>query len=306
MFRNDFPDISNLKHMIAQQESHGWGWPNVVINTKTRLAERPDIKGTLSIFSNIAGSSYCEADGHKVRVEDDMFFISNNKQHYTLQIDEHTPTETLNIHFSTSLLNSFLNDRQFSNELQLDNAGNGRELHIDFHNCLYHKDEQFLRITKALHEKGNANALTDLKTDELLSSLLCHLQNHYHDVRAKVNRIDTAKVTTREEVYARLSVAVDYMYSYYMLDISLEELAAAACMSKFHFLRTFKEVHKQTPHQFLTRVRMQKAAGLLRDNTISIFEIGGLVGYDNASVFSRAFHKYYGMWPQAYRGSISK
>lgn len=302
MFRNDFPDLRHLKHMIAERDNNNWGWPNVVINAKTRQADRPDIKGTLSIFSNIKGSSYCEADGHKVRVEDDMFFISNDKQFYTLYIEENSPTETFNIHFSTSMLTSFLNDSHYSNDRMLDNAGNEQKLHIDFHNQLYRKDEQFKQITEIIYTKGNNGELNDLMTDELLSSLLYHLQGQYHSVRQNIGSIGTAKAVTREEIYARLSIATDYIHSYYNTDITLDELAVAASMSKFHFLRLFKEVYKTTPYKYMTAVRMQKAAQLVIKQAIN--EVAFAVGYDDASVFSRAFHKYHGTWPQTYRGMV--
>lgn len=234
-----------------------------------------------------------------------MLFISNDKQYYTLHIDENLPTETFNIHFSTSLLNSFLNDTHHSNETQLDSAGNERELHIDFHNQLYHKDATFNSITNILHHKGNTGELTDLMTDELLSHLLYHLQKSYHTVRQRINSISTAKAATKEEIYARLSIATDYIHSYYTQDITLDELANAACMSKFHFLRLFKEVYSATPYQYITKVRMQKAASLLHNTAFSVFDTAVFVGYDDASVFSRAFHKYHGQWPQAYRNGAS-
>jgi AraC family transcriptional regulator len=300
VFRNDFPDLGYLKQMIADLEAKKQGWPNVIINTQSRYAWRPDIKGTLSIFSNIKGNSYCEADDHKVRVEDDMFFITNNRQHYTLGIEENTPAETFNIHFSGDMLDSYLYS---CNKLEtlLDSPYNVSVGGYNFFNKLYPKDKHFAQITSVLYKKGNAGELTDLMTEELLAELLGYLLDIQSDIQNTVQDINTAKSATKQEIYSRLTIATDYIHSFYNKEITLEELAQKACMSKFHFLRLFKEVYKSTPHQYITTIRLKKAEKLLQKREHSIIEIAWLTGYDDPSTFSRAFHRTYNKWPQQYR-----
>jgi AraC family transcriptional regulator len=302
MFRNDFPELGFLRKMIADLESGRapGGWPNVIINTKTKLSYRPDIKGTLSVFSNIKGDGYCSVEGRKLRVDEEVYFISNKGQEYTLQIENNEPAETFNIHFSTQLLDEYLFALNHKDEHLLQNIS-GRET-TNFYNKLYRKDERFNQIINTIYRKGNTGELTDLMTEELLSSLLHHILDQQELIQRDIDSIDTIKAATREEIYSRLTAAVDYIYSFYNKDIKLDELATVACMSKFHFLRLFKEVYKATPHQYITGVRMKKAADLLRKTELSVTEISWLVGYDDAGSFGRAFHQYYGQRPQAYRG----
>lgn len=304
MFRNDFPELGFLKKMIADIDSGkaSGGWPNVIINTRTKLSYRPDIKGTLSIFSNVKGDCYCTVDGRKLRVDEDVYFISNKGQEYTLQIENNEPAETFNIHFSTELLDEYLFAVNHQDEYLLESMS-GRES-TNFYNKLYRKDERFNQILKTIYKKGNDGELTDLMTEELLSLLLHHILDQQELIKRDIASINTLKASTREEIYSRLNATVDYIYSFYNKDIKLDELATVACMSKFHFLRLFKEVYKATPHQYITSIRLKKAADLLRKTELCVTEVSWLVGYDDAGSFGRAFHQYYGQRPQAYRGGV--
>jgi len=53
-------------------------------------------------------------------------------------------------------------------------------------------------------------------------------------------QLPSLKSSTRKEIMRRLMVATDYIYTFYDRKLSLEELAQACCLSKFHFLRLFK------------------------------------------------------------------
>ena len=299
MFRNDFPGLAHLRELIRQRFSKGEGWPSVIINAKATQEYRPDIPGTLSIFSNIKGYSYCGTGGRMVRVEDDMFYISNNNQEYSLEIDCKEPTETFNIHFSTQMLGDFINSLH-SHSAALESNGNFGTTTC-FYNKLYHKDEQFNRISQLLYTKGNAGLLHEMMKEELLGELLHHLLLQNELIAKEVDRISNTKAATRVEIYRRLSIATDYIHTHYHKDLTLDEIAAQACLSKFHFLRLYKEVYRQTPYQFISAVRLKRAAGLLQNTDIHAADIAWMVGYEDPTSFSRAFFKTYRCRPGAYR-----
>lgn len=287
--------------MIAEIDSRkGAGWPNVIINTETSFSHRPDIKGTFSIFSNLSGASYCMVDGRKVRVEEDMFFISNKGQEYTLDIDEPAPTETFNIHFSTKMVEEYMGSLGENEDYLLDNTC-GSNNDVAFFTRLYPKDAYFNSVIHLLKRKGHSGELTDLMTEELLAALLQHFLDTNKLLKEEVASIRTAKASTRGEIYKRLSMATDHIHSYYAQDITLDDLAGRACMSKFHFLRLFKEVLGRTPYQYIASVRLTKAAGLLRSTALTAAEISWMVGYEDPTSFNRAFYNFHKYRPQAYR-----
>jgi AraC-like DNA-binding protein len=84
-------------------------------------------------------------------------------------------------------------------------------------------------------------------------------------------------------------------------DIDLEQAAAQAGISAFHFLRLFSSVLGVTPHQYLVRSRLRHAAWLLADDGLSITDIAYDVGFGDLSNFVRTFHRAAGISPLRFR-----
>lgn len=99
----------------------------------------------------------------------------------------------------------------------------------------------------------------------------------------------------------RINRAIDHILANVAEKHSLDDLARIACFSKFHFHRIFKSHTGETLNQFVKRVRLEKAVGLLRQNSgSSITEIGMKVGFDSPTDFSRSFKQQYGFSPKQF------
>lgn len=85
--------------------------------------------------------------------------------------------------------------------------------------------------------------------------------------------------------------------------LSLTALAAAAAMSPYHFLRTFRAVVGMTPHQYILHRRMHRAVALLRRTRDSVSTIAFDCGFSDLSTFNRRFHHIMGGSPSAYRSA---
>jgi AraC-like DNA-binding protein len=83
--------------------------------------------------------------------------------------------------------------------------------------------------------------------------------------------------------------------------IDLEDAAAQADISPFHFLRLFSDVLGVTPHQYLVRSRLRHAARLLADHERSVTDIAYDVGFGDLSNFVRTFHRAAGVSPRRFR-----
>lgn len=83
--------------------------------------------------------------------------------------------------------------------------------------------------------------------------------------------------------------------------IDLETAAAAAGLGAFHFLRTFGRVLGVTPHQYLVRARLRRAARLLADGDRAVTDVAYEVGFGDVSNFVRTFGRAAGMSPRAFR-----
>ena len=84
-------------------------------------------------------------------------------------------------------------------------------------------------------------------------------------------------------------------------DLSVEALAAKACLSPRQFGRRFKQVFGATPAEFVERLRLDEARTRLSRHRSSIAEIADSVGFASADAFRRAFERNFGVSPRAYR-----
>ncbi len=83
--------------------------------------------------------------------------------------------------------------------------------------------------------------------------------------------------------------------------LDLDRLAAESGFSKFHFARSFKDAYGETPAQYLTRRRVERAKDLLRHANLTVTEICMLVGFSSLGSFSSRFTELVGMSPSAYQ-----
>ena len=86
---------------------------------------------------------------------------------------------------------------------------------------------------------------------------------------------------------------------------SIGELACEVGMSRSAFAGRFKSLVGETPMQYLTRWRMHRAAHYLRTEGLGVHEVAARVGYESSATFSKAFKRYSGAAPAAYRRSKS-
>ncbi|MFE7001426.1 helix-turn-helix transcriptional regulator [Streptomyces griseus] len=95
--------------------------------------------------------------------------------------------------------------------------------------------------------------------------------------------------------------AVDTIRERYSEPLTLDDLADAALVSKFHFLRVFSRVVGVTPGRFLSAVRLSEAKRLLSGTKLTVAEVSERVGYGSPGSFARRFTEAVGMSPTQYR-----
>lgn len=97
-------------------------------------------------------------------------------------------------------------------------------------------------------------------------------------------------------LYKRVVQAKLFIDNHYADKIDLNNISDEACFSKFHFIRLFKKIYGKTPHQYLTYVRIEKAAEMLRaENPVS--DVCFAVGFESLSSFGSLFKRVIGTSP---------
>ncbi len=100
---------------------------------------------------------------------------------------------------------------------------------------------------------------------------------------------------------ARVNRAIDHVTRHLADPLPLEEVAKVACFSPFHFHRVFRAVVGETLHDFVKRVRLERALHLLaHGKPASLTEVALACGFGSSSDFSRSFRKHFGVPPSAF------
>jgi AraC-like DNA-binding protein len=107
------------------------------------------------------------------------------------------------------------------------------------------------------------------------------------------------------DIYRRLLRARRFIDQHYSMPLDLDRISAEACLSRYHFLRLFKQAFNRTPHRYLTERRIQRAKELLAAGNLTVTDICFEVGFESLGSFSSLFHKYVGRTPIDYRSRMN-
>jgi AraC family transcriptional regulator len=130
--------------------------------------------------------------------------------------------------------------------------------------------------------------------EALGAALVAHIFAKYADP-------NFARQTAPTQSAAQIGRALDFIGKHLDRDIALDELADVANMSKFHFAKSFRKAMGIAPHQYLVKLRVEKARKLLAQQTMSVEEVASRVGYADKAHFAAQFRKIVGISPKRYR-----
>ena len=113
--------------------------------------------------------------------------------------------------------------------------------------------------------------------------------------------IELPPMKQEQQFYKRMRLFLDYIETHYAENITLDDIAACASVSRAECLRCFKKSMQMTPYQYLIELRLAKAAALLRQTDEPVGDIALNVGFQQSSHFGKFFKAKTGMTPLAYR-----
>ena len=146
-------------------------------------------------------------------------------------------------------------------------------------------------------ETSCGNLLVEVLADELAVRLLSHHSSAAVDLVAS----DTPSIALDPR---RLRRVLDYIKTHLHEQISVEELASVATLSRFHFSRKFKAAIGQSPSVYVSRLRLELAKVMLAQGA-SISEVAFDCGFSSESNFIRSFRRAMGLTPGRYRTTIA-
>ena len=121
-----------------------------------------------------------------------------------------------------------------------------------------------------------------------------------------INRYLKEDMRIGSDMLNEIEKATHFFNENYNQEISIEEYAQKHHMSSCWFIRSFKQIVKTTPMQYIVSMRITNAMNLMDNTDYNISQVAAAVGYDNPLYFSRLFNKYTGMSPSEYKKSKNK
>ena len=274
---------------------------NIIFNALTDSSHCEDHVGCLSFKTVLSGEEWYGINNHRIAVRPGQFLILNNAQTYSSSIDTVGKVKSLSIFFRKDFASSVFFDKLSDEGISLDNPFYNDGPVPEFFQTLNYTDPGLLKqlsdLIFSLDEQGYSSNLVD----EHLVGVLQHLISIHRTESKRTMDVNAVKSSTRTEIYKRLCIAKDFMHSCFTDNLDLQAISNEACLSVPQLVRQFKIVFRATPHQYLTRIRLEYAAGLLKHTTTPIHEITWKCGFENMSAFCRAFKAEYNVQPHNFR-----
>jgi len=282
------PDIDNFSE--AEPALHH----NVVMSVHSQIKYSYPEHCTpyLFITNNVSKGNYT-VGGKQMSVSETQFLLLNANERLSIQFSDKTPLHTTFVLFEKQFISSCINSFLTPEKKLLDDPARSAD-EIQFpkvpHNCNHEIKKTIYRFKKL-----------QLKQDELdviLVELLANILEENEVTAKRLNAIEAKKASTKEELYRRLTVSIEWMNDNVEEKLSLGEIAAVACLNKFHFLSGFKAVYNTTPIQYYRELKLKRAYTLL-ENQNPVSEVCYRLGFESVGSFSNLFKRRYGFPPSS-------
>ncbi|HRI61063.1 MAG TPA: helix-turn-helix transcriptional regulator [Saprospiraceae bacterium] len=146
----------------------------------------------------------------------------------------------------------------------------------------------------AVHNEPDHNLAPDV-----FYSLAENLFSLQWDTSRQIAQVNARSASTREELFRRVLHAKEWMHDHWNSELRLEQISHAACMSPYHFHRSFREAFGQSPMKWLCQLKLQKAKKMLETGGMSVTQVAFDCGYTDVFSFSKAFKRELGVSPSA-------
>ena len=269
-----------------------WGRENAVVTGKTRNVEYIPFRQRLSIKLARGGRERYYVDGRSIAVDDDCYLILNDNRTYASRFEPNVEIESFSVFFRPGLAEEVYGALCRTAERALADGAAELPRPVEFSESLQPHDSLVTPALRHVQYGVKADVEDAGWYEEQFQFLLERMLAHHRRLIERVRRLPALKPATRREIQRRLALAVDLVHANYQRDIGLADMAEAACLSKYHFLRLFTGLHRITPHACLQRKRALAAARLLEKSKLPASQVAERVGFNCRSTMARQLRRW--------------
>lgn len=174
-------------------------------------------------------------------------------------------------------------------------------LNKDIHSLMLTATPELEYMHHRLFQTIHSKFYNSLEADEMVIMLLEKIMmvpGNYTSPEVVDDKLKQHHLVTIES-------AREYLLKHFNENISLGQLAAHCFVSPFHFSRIFKTITGESPHQYLTKVRLTHAKMRLVETNLPVTDIAYECGFNSAEHFVTAYKKYYNISPSSFRNVIA-
>lgn len=245
--------------------------------------------------------------GNKIhRITGQKFLVVNPMQEFSASIDSNTIAVGLCIDINTRMFVDVHHALTNNVATLLDNGPDHPQVFPGI------GDQAFNVGSNSLGKKLNELTLDICKgqdplfDEEFFYTLAREMVLLDDTVKAKISAIPSKKTGTQQELYRRVARVKELLDDLPAENISIDRLAREASLSRYHLIRTFKQVYYYSPYQYHLKRRLSYAAQLIKDGKFSLEEIAMKTGFPDVHSFSKAFRKAYKCPPGKFRSYLNK
>lgn len=280
-------------------------WNNLVALTDGPSEFSREMQGTLSIKCVFGGEEVYKVKGEQFRITPQRFLVLNCGRRYTSRVEKGKHPESLCLFFHPRFVEGALQSLVEPEDHLLDMPFDDFGQPIRFVEQLYAADSmifpRLLHLRSRMLNRKEVGISQEWLNQEF-HQLLGLLMGSHRDIARRMRTLNVMRPATRLELYRRLELARAFIQENYTRRILLSDIASAAFLSSYYLLRMFRQVYQETPHQYMTKLRIERAAYLLAHTDSSVTDICLDLGFDSPNTFSLLFRRYQGVSPRGYRG----
>jgi AraC-like DNA-binding protein len=265
-----------------------WGRETCLVSGSGTHFEYGTHEQTLSIKAAWGGGERYFMREREVTVDDDHWLVLNEGRAYGSRVHARRPVTSFAIFFRQGLAGEVAAQRRRTLHSALDAPGaSAAPLEVSEH--LRPHDAVVSRRLRAMQ----AEAVAGERSEAWLEQQALLLLDELLDASAAERPPGHDKSNTaRRELLRRLRLAADYIDTCHADPIDLQDMAAVACLSRYHFVRHFRELHGITPYAYLLRKRARVARRLLGGGEHDRERVALLCGFANRFALARALERY--------------
>ncbi len=241
--------------------------------------------GPLSVHAVWHGVESYSIGRRSLCVDEDTYLVINRGHEYQTHVQRRDAAESLTVFFSGAGRRA----REGVSEVDL------------FAEHLRPHDGLVTPLLSRLIEARRAGVTDTGWYAEQLQMLYANLVAADDALHRKAAVFEPASLPTRTELFRRVMTATDYVNSNYMGEVTLDDMASAAHLSKFHLARLFRALHGVSPAVYLRLKRLRAAERLLERSDADLAEIAERAGFGSRWSMFRELRRRRGMSGQRIR-----